>query len=65
MSYELRIKHLEEQHHALNKHIDGLENTGVFDDTELNSLKKERLRLKTKIVTIRQDHLQPPYKTTK
>lgn len=65
MSYELRIKHLEEQHHALNKRIDGLENTGVFDDTELNSLKKKRLRLKTKIVTIRQDHLQPPYKTTK
>lgn len=65
MSYELRIKHLEEQYHALNKRIDGLENTGVFDDTELNSLKKERLRLKTKIVTIRQDHLQPPYKTTK
>lgn len=62
MGYELRIKHLEEQHHALNKRIDGLESTGVFDDAELTSLKKERLRLKTKIVTMIQDHREPPYR---
>jgi uncharacterized protein YdcH (DUF465 family) len=65
MSYEMRIKHLEEQHHRLNKMIDGLESTGVFDDAELTSLKKQRLRLKTELVTIIQDHQQPPYKTIK
>lgn len=65
MSYELRIKHLEEQHHALNKRIDGIESTGVFDDAELTSLKKQRLRLKTELVTLIQDHREPPYKTTR
>jgi uncharacterized protein YdcH (DUF465 family) len=65
MSYEMRIKHLEEQHHALNKRIDGLESTGVFDDAELSSLKKQRLRLKTELVTLIQDHQQPPYRTTR
>ena len=64
MGYELRIKSLEEQHHRLNKMIDGLESTGVFDDAELSSLKKQRLRLKTQIVTLIQDHREPPYKTT-
>ena len=49
MSYELRIKHLEEQHHALNKRIDGLESTGVFDDTELINLKKLMLTMMLKI----------------
>ena len=63
MSYEMRIKHLEEQHHRLNKMIDGLESTGVFDDSELTSLKKQRLRLKIELVTMIQDHQQPPYKT--
>ena len=65
MSYENRIKHLEEEHHALNKRIDGLESTGVFDDAELTSLKKQRLLLKTELVTLIQDHREPPYRTTK
>jgi hypothetical protein len=56
MSYELRIKSLEEQHHALNKRIDGLESTGVFDDAELTSLKKQRLQLKQQIVILKQDY---------
>ena len=64
MSYELRIKHLEEQHHALNKRIDGLESTGVFDDAELTSLKKQRLHLKTQIVKIKQDHQPSIYYNT-
>lgn len=53
---ENRIKHLEEEHHRLNKKIDGLESTGVFDDVELNDLKKQRLHLKTQIVTLKQDN---------
>ena len=63
MSYEMRIKSLEEQHHRLNKMIDGLESTGVFDDAELTSLKKQRLRLKTELVTLVQEHREPVYKT--
>lgn len=53
---ENRIKHLEEEHYKLDKKIDGLESTGVFDDRELNDLKKQRLHIKTQIVTLKQDN---------
>lgn len=51
--YENRIRHLEEAHHVLNKRIDGLEKTGVFDDLELENLKKQRLHLKDEIVILK------------
>jgi hypothetical protein len=63
MSWERRIKHLEEAHHALDKRIDGLESTGVFDDVELTDLKKQRLRLKTQLVTLKQHHPSTHYNT--
>ena len=44
-----RLKHLEEAHHVLDKKIDGLESTGVYDDVELENLKKQRLHLKDQI----------------
>ena len=53
---ENRIKHLEAEHHKLDKKINGLESTGVFDDIELNELKKQRLHIKTQIVTLKQDN---------
>ena len=56
MTWKNRIKHLEQAHQALDKRIDGLESTGVFDDVELNDLKKQRLRLKTQLVTLKQDY---------
>jgi hypothetical protein len=56
MTWERRIAHLEQAHHALNKRIDGLESTGVFDDAELTDLKKQRLQLKRQLVILRQDH---------
>jgi hypothetical protein len=56
MTWENRIRHLEQAHQALDKRIDGLESTGVFDDAELNDLKKQRLQLKRQIVTLKQDH---------
>ena len=59
MIWEKRIHHLEQAHQALNKRIDGLESTGVFDDAELTDLKKQRLRLKTQIVTLKQEHDTP------
>jgi uncharacterized protein YdcH (DUF465 family) len=55
--FENRIKHLQEAHHSLDKRIDGLESTGVFDDVELEILKKERLLLKDKIAILKQKQL--------
>ena len=43
------IAHLEEKHTELNDRIDQMERTGVFDDIELEKLKKDRLYLKDEI----------------
>ena len=47
--YENRIKHLKEAHAALNKKIDGMESTGVFEDANLHDLKVQRLHYKQEI----------------
>ena len=57
--YEHRIKHLEELHRVLDKRIDGMESTGVFEDTTLEVLKKQRLHLKDEIVAMK--HRQEIY----
>jgi uncharacterized protein YdcH (DUF465 family) len=49
---ENRLKHLESEHQILNKRIDGLESTGVFEDATLEVLKKQRLHLKDEIAKI-------------
>ena len=51
--YENRIKHLEEAHRALDKQVDTLEKTGLFEDLKLEQLKKERLLLKDKIAILK------------
>ena len=48
-----RLKHLENDHAAMNKKIDGLEKTGVFEDITLEVLKKQRLHLKDEISKIK------------
>jgi uncharacterized protein YdcH (DUF465 family) len=48
-----RVRHLEEEHAQLNKRIDGIESTGVFEDATLEVLKKQRLHLKDEIVKIK------------
>lgn len=50
---EKRIAHLEEEHHKLDKKINGLEKTGVFDDTNIENLKKQRLLLKDEIAILK------------
>ncbi len=50
---EHRLKHLETEHQVIDKRIDGLESTGVFEDTTLEVLKKQRLYLKDEIVKIK------------
>ena len=56
--YELRIKHLEEAHRALDKQVDTLERNGLFEDLKLDTLKKQRLHLKDEIATLKrkQEH---------
>jgi uncharacterized protein YdcH (DUF465 family) len=51
--YEQRIKHLEEAHRALDKKIDTLEKTGVFQDLTLEEMKKQRLHLKDNIAILK------------
>lgn len=51
--YEQRIKHLEEAHKALDKQVDTLEKTGLFEDLRLEKLKKERLLLKDKLAILK------------
>jgi len=57
--YEQRIKHLEEAHRALDKQVDTLEQTGLFEDLKLEKLKKERLLLKDKLAILK--HKQQLY----
>lgn len=47
--YENRIKHLKEAHASLNKKIDGMESTGVFEDANLHDLKVQRLHYKQEL----------------
>jgi uncharacterized protein YdcH (DUF465 family) len=51
--YEQRIKHLEEAHRALDKQIDTLEKTGVFQDLTLEEMKKQRLHIKDNIAILK------------
>lgn len=51
--YEQRIKHLEEAHRALDKQIDTLEKTGVFEDLTMEEMKKQRLHLKDNIAILK------------
>jgi len=51
--YEQRIKHLEEAHRALDKQIDTLEKTGVFQDLQLEEMKKQRLHIKDNIAILK------------
>ena len=51
-----RLKHLEQMHQELDKRIDGMESTGVFEDVTLEVLKKQRLHLKDEIAKITQQH---------
>jgi uncharacterized protein YdcH (DUF465 family) len=48
-----RLRHLENDHAELNRRIDGMESTGVFEDVTLEILKKQRLHLKDEISKIK------------
>ena len=48
-----RVRHLEEEHAQLDKRIDGMESTGVFEDVNLEVLKKQRLHIRDELVKLR------------
>jgi uncharacterized protein YdcH (DUF465 family) len=48
-----RVRHLEEEHAQLDKRIDGMESTGVFEDVTLEVLKKQRLHIKDELVKLK------------
>lgn len=51
--YENRIRHLEEIHQTLDKKIDVLEKTGVFEDNNIHDLKKQRLQVRDQLAELR------------
>lgn len=51
--YEGRIRHLEQMHAVLDKQIDGMEKTQVFDDNQLHALKKQRLQVRDQLSELR------------
>jgi uncharacterized protein YdcH (DUF465 family) len=54
--YQNKIKHLEETHRVLDKQIDSMERTGIYDDLKIEELKKQRLHLKDEIVILKHKH---------
>jgi len=48
-----RVRHLEEEHAQLDKRIDGMESTGVFEDVTLEVLKKQRLHIRDELVKLK------------
>ena len=48
-----RVRHLEEEHARLDKRIDGMESTRVFEDVTLEVLKKQRLHIRDELVKLR------------
>lgn len=51
--YENRIKHLEHIHEMLDKKIDVMERTGVFEDNNIHDLKKQRLQIRDQLAELR------------
>lgn len=62
--YENRIKHLEHIHETLDKKIDALERTGVFEDNNLHDLKKQRLQIQDQLADLRKKQHEHDHKTT-
>ena len=47
--YTSRIKHLEESHRVLDKQINQLLASGLFEDIKIQEMKKQKLQLKDEI----------------
>ena len=49
-----QLQELQKRHTALDKRIDNMEKTGLYGDTVLHELKKERLHLRDEIAILEQ-----------
>ena len=54
--YQKHLEKLEKEHRELNKKIDVMEKTGIFDDVTLEEMKKHRLHLKDQIAKMHSKH---------
>jgi len=50
------MEQLEQEHHALNKQIAGLESTGRFSDHRMQELKKQKLHLRDRIEQLKKEN---------
>ena len=53
-----RIKFLEDTHRYLNKEIDSIEKSRVFDDQELVEKKKKRLHIKDELAKLQRQQFE-------
>lgn len=51
--YQQRIAHLEEAHRSLDRQIEKLQQSGVYEDHTLNELKKKKLKCRDEISRLR------------
>lgn len=61
--YEHRIAHLEELHRSLDRRVDAMEKSGVYDDEYMSNMKKERLRIKDEIAILRRKQWEHDHET--
>lgn len=61
--YQQRIKHLEESHRVLDQQIDTLEKNGLFEDTKMQQLKKQRLLFRDEIAILRRKQWEHDHET--
>jgi uncharacterized protein YdcH (DUF465 family) len=61
--YENRIKHLEESHRVLDQKIDTLERNGLFEDTKMQELKKQRLLFRDELAILRRKQWEHDHET--
>jgi uncharacterized protein YdcH (DUF465 family) len=55
-NWKNHIAALQKRHAELDKKIDNMEKTGLYGDTLLHEMKKERLHLRDEIVILEQQH---------
>lgn len=51
--HDYHIHKLEKEHQALDKKIDTMEKTGIFDDHQLHVLKKQRLAIRDELAKLK------------
>lgn len=61
--HEQRIHRLEIQHQDIDNQIDRLERSGVFDDKQMQQLKKHRLAIRDKLSRLRREKWEHDHET--